>query len=194
MKRFNLIPKQRKAGQPVTLKNIVGGGPKSVILSAALIVIAAALVLPGAIAKHGEKNLTKARQQLEFEKHELSRLQGKRLQQAKDYDLLMKKKIAAEERLQYLKEARTDKPIELSQALVYLPTLIPEEIWINKLSVNDEGIIINGSTLNNQAVSGFMDSLNRSDRFKGSSFNYTQKNEVGDATLYNFEIATSLVK
>ena len=100
----------------------------------------------------------------------------------------------AKNQLEYLKLAKRDKPGELSQALVYLPTLIPDEIWINKLLVSRDGAVINGSTLNNQAISKFMDSLNRSNKFKGSNFNFTKKSEVGDAILYNFEIATNLAE
>jgi len=78
--------------------------------------------------------------------------------------------------------------------LVYLPTLIPDEIWINKLLVSRDGVVLNGSTLNNQAVSKFMDGLNASSKFKGSNFNFTKKSEVGDTTLYNFEIATHIAE
>ena len=153
-----------------------------------------AVALPNAISRRREGAILKTKQQTEAMKTEINRLQARRLQSSKDYDSLMKKKLAADERLQYLKDSRTGKPGELSQALVFLPTLIPDEIWINKLTINRDGVVINGSTLNNQAVSKFMDNLNRSKDFKGSSFHFTQKSEIGDATLYNFEIVSSLTK
>ena len=194
MKRFNLIPKQGRRGQPAAASGLSFKKLKSnwvVIVIVALVLIVA---LPNLISKRREGDLLKTKQQIEAMKQERNRLLTRRQQTAKDYDLLMKKKLAADDRLQYLKEAKMDKPGELSQSLVYLPTLIPEEIWINKLTVNRDGAVINGSTLNNQAVSKFMDNLNRSNRFKGSSFNFTQKNEVGESTLFNFEIATNLAK
>lgn len=194
MKRFNLIPKQGKRGYPVFLSGIIPKKWKFSWVTVIILILAASVALPNFISKRREGDITKARKQIEEMKGEVSRLQGRRLQLAKDYDLLIKKKVAADERLQYLKEAKLDKPGELSQALVYLPTLIPEEIWINKLTISRGGVVINGSTLNNQAVSKFMDSLNKSNKFKGSNFNFTQKNEVGTSTLYNFEIATNLTK
>lgn len=194
MKRFNLIPKQGKRGHPVFFSGIISKKWKFNRIAALILILAASVTLPNFISKRRGDNVVKTRKQIEEMKGEVSRLQGRRLQLTKDYDLLMKKKLVADQRLQYLKEAKLDKPGELSQALVYLPTLIPQEIWINKLTISRDGVVINGSTLDNQAVSRFMDSLNKSDRFKGSSFNFTQKNEAGTSTLYNFEIATNLIK
>jgi Tfp pilus assembly protein PilN len=192
MKRFNLIPKHGRKSQPGPSGVNLQGKPKvNIVLIIALIAVVL-IALPNVINRRSGNKLANARARLEEAKKELGRRQSQRLQLAKDYDLLVKKRIAAEERLQYLKEAKADKPGELSQALVYMPTLIPDEIWINKLTVAGQQVVINGSTLDNQAVSKFMDSLNKSDRFKGSSFNFTQKNELGDATLYNFEVATNL--
>ena len=193
MKRFNLIPKQGKRGQPSFAPGDILKKWKFSRITIIVIILAAAVVLPSIISKHRENNLLKAKQQTEAIKQERNRLLGKRQQTAKDYDLLIKKKAAADERLQYLKDAKAGKPGELSQSLVYLPTLIPDEIWINKLTINN-GVVINGSTLSNEAVSKFMDNLNKSNKFKGSSFNFTQKSEIGQTTLYNFEIATNLVK
>lgn len=194
MKRLNLIPKEGKKGQPRFTPGDILKKWKFNRVTIIAIVIAAAVLLPGAISKHRENNLLKTKQQAEAMKQERNRLLSRRQQVARDYDLLMKKKAAADDRLRYLREAETGKPGELSQSLVYLPTLIPDEIWINKLTIGSDGVIINGSTLNNQSVSKFMDNLNKSSKFKGSSFNFTQKSEIGQSTLYNFEIATNLVK
>ena len=194
MKRFNLIPKQGKRGQPSAVSGITFKKLRSNWVVIVVVALVAVVALPNLISKRREGDLLKTKQQIETMKQERNRLLTRRQQTAKDYDLLMKKKLAADDRLQYLKEAKMDKPGELSQSLVYLPTLIPEEIWINKLTISRDGAVINGSTLNNQAVSKFMDNLNRSNRFKGSSFNFTQKNEVGESTLFNFEIATNLAK
>ncbi|MDD4879395.1 MAG: PilN domain-containing protein [Candidatus Omnitrophica bacterium] len=194
MKRLNLIPKQGKKDQSLFAPAAVLKKWKFNRVTVIVMILAVAVLLPGIISKRHEGNLLKAKQQVEAMKQERNRLLSRRQQIGKDYDLLMKKKAAADGRLQYLKEAETSKPGELSQSLVYLPTLIPDEIWINKLTINRDGVIINGSTLNNQAVSKFIDNLNKSNKFKGSSFNFTQKSEIGQATLYNFEIATNLVK
>ncbi|MDD5423893.1 MAG: PilN domain-containing protein [Candidatus Omnitrophica bacterium] len=192
MKRFNLMPRQGRKGQPAPSGAKQSGKPKINAVLVIALIAAVAIAVPNVINRRSGGALANARARLEEAKKELNRRQTQRLQIAKDYDLLVKKKLAAEERLQYLKSAKIDKPGELSQALVYMPTLIPDEIWINKLTVGGQKVVINGSTLDNQAVSKFMDSLNKSKKFKGSSFNFTQKSDLGDATLYNFEIATNL--
>lgn len=192
MKRFNLIPKQGKRSQSGPSGINLQGKPKANRILIIALIAAVFIALPNAVNRRSGSKLADARARLEEAKKELGRRQSQLLRIAKDYDLLVKKKLAAEEKLRYLKSARIDKPGELSQALVYMPTLIPDEIWINKLTVAGQQVVINGSTLDNQAVSKFMDSLNKSNKFKGSSFNFTQKNELGDATLYNFEVATNL--
>lgn len=194
MRRLNLIPKAG-AGQPLrfagTGKPFFRRPGLNVVLIAA--VFLAILILSQHILGRQYKwRLAKAKNQLEAAKVQLSRLQTQQLNLSKDREALSKKKSLVDAKLEYLKLAERDKPGELSQALVYLPTLIPDEIWINKLSVGRDGVVINGSTLNNQAISKFMDTLNGSDKFKGSNFNFTKKSEVGDTTLYNFEIATYL--
>lgn len=192
MKRFNLVPRQGKRTPSVPSGANPRQRPKVNILFIAALLAAVLIAAPNVLNRRSGDKLAGARMRLEEAKKELSRRQSQRLQIDKDRGLLVKKKLAAEERLQYLKEARMDKPGELSQALVYMPTLIPDEIWINKLAVEGRQVVINGSTLDNQAVSKFMESLNRSNKFKGSSFNFTQKGELGDATLYNFEIAAQM--
>ncbi|MFH0772563.1 MAG: PilN domain-containing protein [Candidatus Omnitrophota bacterium] len=190
MKRLNLIPKQNPGNQPLraSLKIFRTRGFKTALIAA---VVLSLIVIPQFLLNQQKRwGLTKAKSQLEEAKAKLSRLQARQLNLSKDREAVLKKKSLAEEKLEYLKMSEINKPAELSQALVYLPTLIPNEIWINKLSINQEEMVINGSTLNNQAVSGFMDNLNNSSKFKNSNFNFAKKNEVGDTAVYNFEIST----
>lgn len=193
MRRLNLIPKAG-AGQPFPAKGLFSGKPGLNIVLIVAVFLAALILSQYVLNQQYKGKLTKAKNQLEAAKVQLSRLQTQQLNLAKEHDTLSKKKSLVDAKLEYLKLAKRDKPGELSQALVYLPTLIPDEIWINKLLVSRDGVVINGSTLNNQAISKFMDSLNRSNKFKGSNFNFTKKSEIGDATLYNFEIATNLTE
>ncbi len=193
MRRLNLIPKAG-AGQAFAAKGLFFGRPGLNIILIVAVFLAALILSQYVLNQQYKWKLTKAKNQLEAAKVQLSRLQTQQLNLSKDYDALSKKKSLVDAKLEYLKLAKRDKPGELSQALVYLPTLIPEEIWINKLLVSRDGVVINGSTLNNQAISKFMDSLSRSNKFKGSNFNFTKKSEIGDETLYNFEIATYLAE
>lgn len=192
MKRFNLIPKQGRKAQAAP--PAAGGRkrPKANILLIITLLAVIIIAAPNALNRRSGEKLAVAKARLEEAKKELGRRQSQRVLITKDYDLFVKKKLAAEEKLQYLKDAETGKPAELSQALAYMPALMPEEIWINKLSVEGRRVVINGSTLDNQAVSRFIENLNRSNKFKNSSFNFTQKGELGDATLYNFEIAAQM--
>lgn len=190
MKRLNLIPKQVKKDQlGLTGSPLLRSSSFKVILII-VIFFAIGVLMQFLLTKQYKWQLDKTKNQLQAAKVNLSRLQTEQLNLAKEREALLKKKSLVDARLEYLKSSKMDKPKELSEALVYLPSFMPDEIWINKLSVDRERMVINGSTLNNQAVSNLMDSLNKSKKFKDSSFNFTQKSIIGDMTLYNFEIIT----
>lgn len=193
MRRLNLIPKAN-AGQGFSAKGLFFGRPSLNVIIIVGVFLSALILSQHVLNQQYKWKLAKAKNQLEAAKVQLSRLQTRQLNLTKEYDVLSKKKSLMDEKLEYLKLAKRDKPGELSRSLVYLPTLIPDEIWINKLLVSRDGLVINGSTMNNQAVSEFMDNLSVSDKFKDSNFNFTKKNEVGDTTLYNFEIATHIAE
>lgn len=191
MKRLNLIPRQGKKSQP-TLggKSSFLRSPGFRIIFIALIFLAIGISAQFLFVQQYKWRLNNAKNQLQAAKVQLSRLQTEQLNLSKERQDLLKKKSLADARLEYLNSSKTDKPKELSEALVYLPSFMPDEIWINKLSVDREQMVINGSTLNNQAVSNLIENLNKSKKFRDSSFNFTQKSTVGDMTLYNFEIIT----
>lgn len=195
MKRLNLIPKQGKKAQPLLSGS--GSPLRRPRLKAILIIsifLAIGLLSQFLFVQRYKWQLQRAKNQLQVVKVNLSRLQTEELNLSKERQDLLKKKSLAEAKLGYLKGSRTDKVKEVSEALIYFPSFMPDEIWINKLSVNEERMLINGSTLNNQAISNLTDVLNKSKKFTDSRFNFTQKSAIGEMTLYNFEIITHYIK
>lgn len=192
MRRLNLVPTQARKGRPVAARTFLSSLSFKVIL-VFFIFLAIGILSQFLSTKQHKWQLSKAKTQLQAAKLQLSRLQTEQLSLAKERQDILKKRVLVDAGLEYLKSSRMDKPKELSEALVYFPTLMPDEIWINKLSVDREEMVIEGSTLNNQAISNLMESLNRSKKFRESSFSFTKKSTIGDITLYNFEVVTHLV-
>ncbi len=189
MKRLNLIPKAKKSQVELTGGSFLRS-PSFKVVIVISIVLVIGIASQFLFTQQTKWQLKGAKNQLQAAKVQLSRLQTEQLNLAKEHQSLLKKKAQMDARLEYLKIAVGNKPKEVSETLVHLPTLMPDEIWINKLSVNQDQMVVNGSTLNNQAISNLMDNLNKSKKFRESSFNFTQKSAIGDMTLYNFEIVT----
>ncbi len=191
MKRLNLIPRQAEKGQPsLSGKATFLRTPTFKALLVILTFLAIGISAQFLYSQQFKWKINIAKKELQAVKTNLSRLQSQQLNLAKEHQDLVKKKLLVDARLEYLKMAGAAKSEGLSDVLAYLPMLMPDEIWINKLSISREQMVIAGSTLDNQLVSELMDNLNKSKRFKESSFQFTQKSKVGDMTLYNFEIIT----
>ncbi len=97
-----------------------------------------------------------------------------------------------EEKFRLLNRAR-EGGIAWAEALAALSVLVPEDLWINKMTLNRELITVVGTTFDNAIVSRFMSDLDASGYFRGTSFNYTQKEEPRGKSVLNFEVTTHIV-
>lgn len=191
MKRLNLIA----AGLNKKKHSAAGGAGQFFLKGAGLKLVAALLLLyAGGVLPHlllvkpYRIKLDAARNRLQAEKLQLSRLQTQQLSLAKERSALLKKKNLAAEDLEYFRSAKKDKRWQLSEILRELAGLIPADIRLNKLSIGLEQIAINGLASESRAVSDFMARLKEAERFKAPVFNFIQRNEERDGVLYGFEI------
>lgn len=97
-----------------------------------------------------------------------------------------------ESRLLTLQQIQTGRLI-WAKVLVNLSQLLPPELWVNRVTLNKELITIAGTTVDNVVVSKFMARLDESEFFRDTGFNYTQKAELTDKAVINFEITTHVV-
>ena len=126
-----------------------------------------------------------AEKKLKSAKSELSRLQAGQLQSAEEESRLSDKKKLLETKLEVLHESSQGSK-QFSEILAKLSELLPEEVWITKLSYNERKMTIVGLTLKNELIVNFMEQLTKSDNFKDVTFNYTQKET--NAKTYRFEV------
>ncbi|MFA5116208.1 MAG: PilN domain-containing protein [Candidatus Omnitrophota bacterium] len=123
---------------------------------------------------------------------ELASVKEKQKAFRKEKELVDDENKNIQKRLTFLEEAKGE-AIQWSQVLLRLSKLTPADLWISKVYLGKDAITLDGTTLDNAKVSGFMAGLDASGFFKDTSFNFTQKKEKkGAGTLINFEVTTHL--
>jgi len=73
--------------------------------------------------------------------------------------------------------------------LLSIPGLMPQDLWINRFVMNDNEIMVSGSTLGSELVSDFMNKLEGCKNFKNTRFISSEKQVIDSHTIYNFQIA-----
>lgn len=96
-----------------------------------------------------------------------------------------------EEKFKILQQAQGER-ITWAKVLAHLSELVPQDLWIGKVTLNKDLVTLAGTTFDNAIVSRFMASLDESDYFKETSFNYTQKAKLTDKPVINFEVTTHI--
>lgn len=99
---------------------------------------------------------------------------------------------SVEEKLNLLNQARAQN-IAWAATLSRLSKLLPDNLWVNKVTLSKDEIKIIGATLDNSIVSSFMATLDESGYFKDTGFTYTKKAKVDEREVIDFEVNTHLV-
>lgn len=102
-----------------------------------------------------------------------------------------------EQRINFLKE-EIAQDILWSQVLEKLNSFIPARLWLVKLSLEKEAIIIKGNTYDNLLISTFISNLSTSDIFTNTNLNYTRKKKAKRSDnlgreVIEFEITCQLI-
>ena len=95
------------------------------------------------------------------------------------------------QRLSLLKD-KSHQGIDWSGVLIELSKLIPKEIWIKNLKIDEISLIITGSSTNNTVISDFMENLDKAPLFEKTDFNFIRRAEDEKSETIEFEIKTTL--
>jgi len=76
-----------------------------------------------------------------------------------------------------------------SGLLLSIAGLLPQDVWITHLVMNDNEIQISGSTVSSQFIADLMTKLEECKDLKNSRFVSTEKQIFDSHTIYNFQIA-----
>lgn len=135
---------------------------------------------------NAKKTFSQTQARLSSLNAEAARIQEEKDQAIKDVSRLESKCLL-------LEEAKKG-GIKWTPVLIRLSRLVPEQIWINEISLNKDLISLRGTTFDNSLISRFMVALENEGYFKDTSFNYTQKAKLDDTGVINFEVTTHLKK
>ena len=97
-----------------------------------------------------------------------------------------------EGKLRVIRMSRS-RQIDFSEVLKTLSEYVPSDLWIDKVTLDQNQITIIGTTLDNIKVSQFMERLDTSEAFERTGFNYTEKIDLDGRPLINFEVTTHIL-
>jgi len=184
--RVDFLPEKEKGILLVLEKLLqrpaVRAGASAVLL--AVLIIA----LQGGKAAYYKAKMNGLTKQFKETKFNVSKLETRQVELAKEEGELIYKKELLEAQLALLKKGFRGKK-NLSVALSSMANLLPEEIWVNELKFEEGRLFITGSTVDLALITQLIDSIKESTMFDGASFSYTQK-ESGD--IYTFEVITNI--
>ncbi len=132
-----------------------------------------------------KKQADSLNQQVKNARLELTRRQSSQMELAAKEKVLLEKKNSLDEKLSLFHQSgREDR--DFSKILSKLASLMPEEIWVTKLSYADKKLTVVGATSKNELIVSFLENLKKPNDFSDVVFNYTQRDV--DSAVYSFEI------
>lgn len=193
MKRINLIPPEAKKITPKRWLKVYLLKSRTSRLVALIVIVFIAVNIWQATSllryrfaiNQGKKNIIKLQAKLTQSQNIYAQIKSQKQEIEKET-----KRI--EEKFKILQQAHGER-IAWAKVLAYLSELAPQDLWVDKVTLNKDLITLAGTTFDNAIVSRFMARLDESAYFKDTSFNYTQKAKLTDKPVINFEVTTHIV-
>ena len=193
MKRINLIPPEAKKITPKRwLKAYIFKTRTSQFIALTLILFiflnlwqATSLLRYKFAVGQGKKNIVKLQVKLTQSQNAYAQIKSQK-------EGIDKETRRIEEKFKILQQAQGER-ITWAKVLAHLSELVPQDLWINRVTLNKDLVTLTGTTFDNAIVSRFMAGLDESKYFQDTSFNYTQKAKLTDKPVINFEVTTHIV-
>lgn len=100
-------------------------------------------------------------------------------------------RLVWEERKKFLEDAQRE-GLAWSKVLLHVSALVPKDVWLGKISLNKDTLILTGSAPGNSIVSDFMEYLDASSSFRDTNFSYMKKSESTLSPVVDFEVNNKL--
>jgi len=193
VRRINLIPPEAKKITPRRwLKAYIFKTRTSKFMALTLILFvflnlwqATSLLRYRFAVSQGKKNIVKLQAKLTQSQNAYAQIKSQKQE-------IGKKTRRIEEKFKILQQTQGER-IAWAKVLAHLSELVPQDLWIDKVTLNKDLVTLAGTTFDNAIVSRFMARLDESEYFKDTSFNYTQKAKLTDKPVINFEVTTHIV-
>lgn len=142
---------------------------------------------PAYIVKPYKLNAAAAKYAVRDAKNKFKELQSDNFQLEKFKIDLMKEENFLTQRFNLLSSTLSNER-EYSRLLLSIANLLPQDLWINRFIMDENEILISGSTLNSQLIAELMNKLEACKDFRNSRFISSEKQIIDSHTLYNFQI------
>lgn len=193
MKRINLIPGEAKKITPEKwLKSYLFKSNTSRAIAVLVIVIIASNAWQASSILRYRFAITHIKKQVSSIRAKITDSQNTYAGLKSERETIANQTKAIEARLSVLRTVSVDR-IAWAKLLAKLSHLVPQKLWINKVSMNKDMVTLAGVTFDNSIVSNFMSRLDASGYFKDTNFNYTQKSKIDEKPVISFEITTCIV-
>ena len=126
---------------------------------------------------------------LKAAREDLSRRQSSQLHLAEEEKQLLEEKSMLENRLSLLRKTGSGHRT-FSSVLTKLASVMPQDIWITKLSYAENILTLVGATSRNESIVIFLEKLKEPKEFGGVTFDYTQRDP--HSPVYSFQVMTSV--
>ena len=186
LKSVNLIPKEILERDSFFKRFGKGRRIYAVVLVLSVVIVSSAQEITVGLLK---RDLTKSKKGIQEAKIKLNQLQSQSVQLQKTKDRLIQESLQREGRLELLGYNALSMR-SYSTFLSLIAELVPQDMWINDMIFHEEEFEINGSALDNQLITQFMNQLDESKVFKNSRFTSFEKKVTDDHTLYRFQVTT----
>ncbi len=193
MKRLNLLPKELRAARPMWFGKSFpiefGRGPA--LKAAAIVVVLLGLGIGGQMVATWKYDMKAYFVRKQMEQVRRLSAQSKTQQQA-----LNVRRAGLESQRQVLDARRQalsrviQPPVPFSAVLAELVELLPEQIWVSKLSFHAQRVQLSAVSKNPQAITDLMALLDGSRAFRDTTFTSVQRSEQDPEGLFRFEIST----
>ena len=178
----NLMAQSRK--KSASIGSQIKARPK---LAGALVGIMGVMLVAPQVARtlYYKKEVTAWSQKVKNKRAEIKERQTSQLELAEEERKLLEKIAALEEKHDLFRMAVRDKK-RFSASLARLATLLPEEVWVNKLSYAERRLVLVASTARSEAMIRFLDDLRKPEDFSDVVFNYTKRDIK--SSVFSFEV------
>lgn len=193
MRHINLIPPEARklSAQSWIKRYILKSRIYRVTISILLLLFLIFIYEVSASARYRLK-ISLQKKQIKKLEAELERNRDIQERIKKESDKMQEENKYIQKRVSFLEKTKIE-AVKWSDVIFLLSKLTPSDLWLSKISLGKDVIMINGTTLDNARVSDFMIKIDESGYFKATSFNFTQKNKDKPAeAIIDFEITTHL--
>lgn len=188
MKRINLIPLEKRAEYNwfyITKTFLIRDFPPPIMIALLILFLVGTFQFVDAIRL--KLSISSRKNKIALLDKESNKYEKLYLEIKSEKEAVLRSRKHMEDKMAAIRRIKQEAH-RWSAVLEDIAKIIPLNVSLQSVTLNKDGIIITGTTLNNLVVSKFMQLLDDSGNFKDTNFTYTRKEEMKDEEDKQYEI------